>query len=287
MSSSLTKPTQSLPDFIPLTSTTFINRNPRFHSASPTIILATWMNASSRNISFYASKHLSLNPSARIIILLGTVPNMIYRPNAAQMLDLQPAISAVLAAPESPVYIHLFSNSGAPQTALLLRAYKAKTGRAMPLKGLIMDSSVAKGTYGRAVGSLSYTFLPVRFPFALFRTLALLVIHLLVLFNWLLERVSEKPNTLNQIGLDLNDPELFSGKTRRVYLYGNGDRLVRWEDVEAHADEAKRVGWDVERMVFNGSEHCKWGKGEGEERYWELVMRVVGSEVDRLAGPKS
>ncbi|MCJ1243531.1 hypothetical protein MMC30_000728 [Trapelia coarctata] len=211
---------------------------------------------------------------------------MIYRSNATQMQDLQPTISALLAASGSPIYIHLFSNSGAQQTALLLRAYKAKMGKVLPLKGLIMDSSVAKGTYERAVGSLSYTFLPVRLPFALFRFPALLLIHLLVAVNWLLERVSGKPNTLKQTGRDLNDPELVGGEAERVYLYGKGDRLVRWEDVEAHAKEAERMGWYIERIVFEWSGHCKWGKGEGEERYWGLLKRVVVSEIGRLAGPK-
>lgn len=146
-----------------------------------------------------------------------------------------------------------------------------------------MDSSVAKGTYERAVGSLSYTFLPVQFPFALFRFPALLFVHLLVAVNWLLEHFLGKPNTIKQIGVDLSDPRLVNMEAKRVYLYGKGDRLVRWEDVEEHAAEVEKVGWDVQRMVFGRSGHCKWGKGEDEEKYWGLVEKVVGSEAGRVA----
>lgn len=88
----------------------------------------------------------------------------------------------------------------------------------MPLKVPIMDSSLAQRTYTRAVGSLSYTFLPVQLPFVLFRFPALLLSHLLVAFSWLPEQGSRKPNMLKQIGIDLSNTELVDGQAKRAHL---------------------------------------------------------------------
>lgn len=42
---------------------------------------------------------------------------------------------------------------------------------------------------------------------------------------------------------DLNDGNLVDREAKRVYLYSEADRLVRWEDVEGYAKEAGRRGW--------------------------------------------
>lgn len=100
------------------------------------------MNVSDNIIHFYMRKHAQLFPTARLLLLRGTFPNMVYRSEAAQKQELQPVIHALLAHPESLTYAHLFSNSGAQQIGLLLRHWKdVSGGKKLPLRGMIFDST--------------------------------------------------------------------------------------------------------------------------------------------------
>lgn len=80
---------------------------------------------------------------------------------------------------------------------------------------------------------------------------------------------------VSQFNGDLLDEELIEMDVPRLYLYSREDLLVRGEDVEWHADMAEKKGWKVEKLLFEGSGHCRHGKGEGEERYWEAVERMI------------
>jgi Eukaryotic protein of unknown function (DUF829) len=108
------------------------------------------MNASPRNISYYIRHYISLFPNARVL-LRDIMPNTVYSPESTQKRALQPILHALLAEPENPIFLHLFSNSGAQQTGLLLRAYKEATrGKVMPIRGMILDSTPSIGTFSRA-----------------------------------------------------------------------------------------------------------------------------------------
>ncbi|AEO71920.1 uncharacterized protein THITE_2124813 [Thermothielavioides terrestris NRRL 8126] len=63
------------------------------------------------------------------------------------------------------------------------------------------------------------------------------------------------------------------GEVRRTYIYGPGDKLVDWRDVEAHADEAARRGFKVRKEVFVGSEHVAHAVVD-PERYWRVVRET-------------
>ena len=40
------------------------------------------------------------------------------------------------------------------------------------------------------------------------------------------------------------------------YLFSKGDRMIEWTEVEQHAEEARRKGWKVKEVIFEGSGHC-------------------------------
>ena len=91
----------------------------------------------------------------------------------------------------------------------------------------------------------------------------------------------------------LNDPALFplgtvpsssgvSGSGGRTYIFSSSDPLVSYRDVEAHADDAERCGFqNVRRERFEGTGHVAHvrgeGSGDGGERYWGIVRESWGA----------
>lgn len=263
----------SLQQLTNLTSTTSLFWPESFHSSAPTILLATWMNAADRNVLFYIQKYNTLYPTARIILLRGMLSNMVYRSEREQKRDLQPTIHALLAESQSPIFAHLFSNSGAQQIGLLLRTYKEVTkGRILPLRGMIFDSTPATGTFRRAFDGIAYQ-IPTTNWWV--RALGLALLYLLVAALWTFERLTGRLNVISQANSDLLNDSLIMKDLPRWYLYSKEDLLVRGDDVEWHAEMAVVRGWMVKREVFEGSGHCRHGKGAGEDKYWNIVEGMV------------
>lgn len=229
------------------------------------------MNVSDNIIHFYLKKHEQLFPTARLLLLRGTIPNMVYRSEAAQKQDFQPVIQTLSSQPESPIYAHLFSNSGAQQIGLLLRYWHELKGEKLPLRGMIFDSTPARGTFQRAFDGISY-----QIPSTpLLRIPGLAFIYVLVSTQWAYEKVSGKLNVVSQLNADLLDEGLIGEGVPRLYLYSKEDLLVRGGDVEWHAEMAAWKGWKVEILLFEESGHCRHGKGKGEQKYWEAVERMI------------
>jgi len=144
-------------------------------------------------------------------------------------------------------------------------------GETLPIKGLILDSTPSRGTFSSAYSTLAaqipkqwYISLPGRG-----------MVFSYVTAVWLIENVFGKLNVLLQSSEDLLNTDLLEEGMRRRYMYSKEDKLVRWEDIECHAEMARRKGYEVGSEVFEGSEHCQHAKGEGEERYWGIVRELV------------
>ena len=125
----------------------------------------------------------------------------------------------------------------------------------MPVKGMMFDSTPSLGTY--ASGYMGMSFQIPRHPMS--RLPGLVTMHVLVSLNWLVERCTGNANVLTRSNMDLNDEALVAKDAGRVYLYAREDELVKWEDVEGHAKEARERGWDVGVELFVGTGHCRYG----------------------------
>ncbi len=266
-----------LAEFVKLTPTTLLYTPSNHLPTSPTILLHTWMNAAPSNIQFYFHKWRSLLPTARIILTLGTVPDMVYVPTKSQKRNLDSMLSLLRAEPESPLYAHLFSNAGSHSASVLLRAFKetsADGATFLPLKGIIFDSTPSQGSYANAYTGISYEV--GRSPFY-FRYPAILAIHAMLYVVVIRQAFFGTPNVITQLERDLNDEGLVTRDIPRLYIYSKEDKLVRWDDIEHHAAIAKRKGWPVRLERFPGTDHCRHGKGAGEERYWNACKEIVNN----------
>lgn len=60
---------------------------------------------------------------------------------------------------------------------------------------------------------------------------------------------------------------------RSCYLYSKSDQMVDWMDIRDHAANARRNGWDVEEIMFDGSAHCGHLQKD-EAKYVEAMQRM-------------
>ena len=253
------------------------------------------MGAAPIHISFYLQKHRDLFPTARIILIRGDPLVFGLQSLKTQNARIAPAITALKAEPQSPVVLHMFSNSGSHTASLLARAWRdggdkriannnEKAGKEsmetslLPVRCMLLDSTPSIGDWATSYDGTAHYI--VQLPFWIRPALWLLwLVFTLYVFGW--EFVSRKPNVWLEASLDLNDESLLPKRAPRVYFYSREDKLVRVRDVKAHFAAAQGKGMEVDPEEFTGSAHVRHGKGEGEARYWGIVEEVVNNVLER------
>lgn len=188
--------------------------------------------------------------------------------------------------PHPRIILHTFSNGGTNTATQLLLVLRSRLRSPLPLAGLLCDSCPAKGTYWK-----SYDAMVLSLPKDLAsRILGALACHciLILLYSWI-ACGNENPASLNRrtmIGSEIvekgweDDGNLKkdlaadeSGKGRVCYFYSKEDRMCQWTDVNDHADEARKRGWEVKEVVFDGSGHCAHFSMD-EKKYCEAVKSI-------------
>ena len=115
-----------------------------------------------------------------------------------------------------------------------------------------------------------------RSPFYI-RYPGLALIHAILAIIVIRQTMFGTPNPISQLNSELNDGDLMTQGIPHVYIYSKEDRLVKWEDIENHGAVAGSKGWPVEMEMFSGTDHCRHGKGPGEERYWSICRKMVST----------
>lgn len=95
---------------------------------------------------------------------------------------------------------------------------------------------------------------------------------------WFLNAMGGNPPLFDGAREGLNSPELLPNvtigtPTIRLYMYSDRDRITLSEDIEKHAEEARRRGLPVEMEKFERSWHITHAR-EYPERYWEACTRA-------------
>lgn len=171
--------------------------------------------------------------------------------------------SLVSSEPSPTIIIHTFSNGGTnTATQLLLELHRRLPHSPLPLRGLLLDSGPAKGTYWK-----SYNAMVLSLPRdAASQILGALAVHFLLtlLYTWIacgnenpasLMRRTLLNEDISKVVSKDNDADV-ERKGRVCYLYSKADEMVEWTDVREHAEEARKKGWEVHEEVFEGSVHC-------------------------------
>ncbi|KAG9238921.1 hypothetical protein BJ875DRAFT_449867 [Amylocarpus encephaloides] len=239
-----------------------------------TILFCAWMGVSpkSRYLNTFLNHYHALYPSARILSIISDPAFFTHTFTSSRTSLFQPVISALDAdpAPGRRVLVHVLSNGGVLSFVDACVEYKKITGRVLGAESMVLDS--APGTFEFAS---AYYAMSMGFPKgALYYPVAALTSVLLGGYI-VAKNVFGVDTLVEESRARLNDWELVDRGAKRLYIYSEEDRVVSFDAVEEHANEAKNEGVDVEMVKFERSAHVQHMLNGGE-RYWGLVEELWG-----------
>jgi hypothetical protein len=201
--------------------------------------------------------------------------------------------SSMMTAERSPkILLHMFSNGGTNSETQFLIVLHERLGQPLPLTGMLFDSYPAKGTYWKSHNAMALSLRPKG---AVSRILAAVVVHciLMMLYTWITCGNDNPATLMRRTLLDeemLTLPSSFRAEVKRraCYLFSEADEQVDGMDIKDHAEEARRKGWAVQEVVFEGSGHCAHFSKDGE-RYAEAMegMWLGSGDMELKNGPWS
>ncbi|KAF8863709.1 hypothetical protein BDZ45DRAFT_86431 [Acephala macrosclerotiorum] len=234
------------------------------------VLLVGWMDATPRHMSKYASGYEKLYPSARILIIMTTQIDAAFRTHAANLKRVKPALDVLYALPpDANLLVHFFSNGGAFTMTTMAKTYKEKMGRALLVTAMILDSTPGRATYEATIRAFSVA-LPKNIILRMLGILFLRVFFFLYKFGYWLQ---DKMDLVDKARMDLNDKSLFDTDAPRMYIYSVADDMVDWRFVEEHGEEAKSLGYIIDREKFLKSRHAAHLLID-PDRYWAAVQRL-------------
>jgi hypothetical protein len=238
---------------------------------SALILLFSWNAAAAKHIAKYTASYQKLFPDCRILLIQCDTPDFFWTSKQYQKIHA-PGVGVVQeqVAHGGPVLIHSFSNGGANQLVEFAKAYKKAQGTILPHRVLAFDSSPGNGrSYSKGYLAVKHG-LPKTFFFQIFGGA---IVHAFMILTRLWWIMTLQRNVMTQVQEHLNSPELFDQRAPRVYLYSKKDEVIGDEEVEEHAEDATKKGWQVKRVVFEQSPHAGHVR-EDEGKYWGAVMQA-------------
>ncbi|KAL8660007.1 MAG: hypothetical protein Q9202_006861 [Teloschistes flavicans] len=252
------------------------------------IILFTWMSAHPKHILKYVEGYRTRYPNAKILVVKSSPADLFYRRSSTQRRWLAPVVKAIesfsctdTGADEPQIGLHIFSNGGCYQARSFFLAYRAATTAApFPTHSKIFDSSPGRATFKRSVLALS-SGLPRA---GLTRVLLLALIYIVMSAYCIIVVPFGLLGPIERTRNALNDRDLMQGERERFYVYSEMDPMVGWADVEAHAQDASKKGFEVRCEKFQGTGHCAHVRADDGVRYWNIVHSLWdGGEEKTMA----
>lgn len=234
------------------------------------IILFSWYAAAEPHIAKYTAGHQSLFPTSTIL-LIRCPQSSVFFPSS-WIASLRPAANLISQylkdhGNDGNVLVQKFSNGGIGTFIVTLKLLQEK-GVEFPQHTAIMDSCPGyfhwKRTHSALMASMPFWASPL--------------IHLGIGLNWLMFRPWGWDNPMDTNAKILNSAYVRSLERRRLYVYGTGDGMVDWRDVEWHGQEARVGRADGEDM---GRRVKLVGMEKGREKGQELEVRMEKFEGGR------
>ncbi|KAK4230169.1 hypothetical protein QBC38DRAFT_470205 [Podospora fimiseda] len=149
--------------------------------------------------------------------------------------------------------VHLFSNAGSTMLYHLYKAYADTTATSngscrLPLHVTVFDSTPAAFTFQTLLqGILDGA------PSAAARLVIMPMAYLYVALVWIIVAVLRLPDHIGDLAPRAHNDPAQVHEAARVYIYGPADRITPAAGVEKHAVDAQKLGFRVQREVFDGS----------------------------------
>ncbi|KAG9231286.1 hypothetical protein BJ875DRAFT_469951 [Amylocarpus encephaloides] len=270
------------------------------------VILCTWLGgATSRRISTYTRTYQRLLPHASILLIQTTTADMTYRSIPAQHSRMLPArdyVSNFLASqtragseannrtlplngPGQPILLHMLSSGGA-NTACILAFALEETSTPLPryLMGIIHDCNPGMQDFWRGFDSLRVSLAKSSLPVRVIGT-STSFISMVALQPLMKTGAIKGMDFLREKLLELlGTPGEMKG-TKRLYMWSRGDRVIDWTAVSRHAEDARKMGFEVEERMFEQGEHCALPMANGKE-YWDEIRELWKGEKQAEIEPK-
>jgi len=233
------------------------------------VILCTWFRALPKHIAKYIEAHRQRYPQAQILVLESTVGDMMYTPYSVQRNRMIPVVDLLkgIAAANQEILLHIFSNGGSNSAVQLAEAWRARQSSPFPATSMVLDSCPGSPSLKLAADAVVSSTPKSSHWWAII--FAWTVVVPFVAFPVLLGGM----NVVASLRERLNDTQLFSTKTRRVYLCSSTDLMVPQEDVVSHCESARSIGFGVELVDFDGSAHVSHVMKD-PSRYWSAIDDV-------------
>lgn len=250
------------------------------------VVLCTWMSAARKHISKYTQQYRQQYPDADILVVESGVAEMVYRSNSSQQIWLQPARDVLLSHTsqhlqghdQRQAVLHVFSNGGS-QCAIQLATSLPEPIRLHAFSAIIFDSCPGTATYQRTVQALTLS-MP-KSP--LTKYLGPPIVHIVLCLLYLALFVTGAEDAITRIRIQLNDHKLFNPGVPRLYIYSKADKLVPYQDVKSHVDDAKVKGYRAtSEVLFETSAHCAHAMAH-KEQYWEAVGGLLEAHASQAS----
>lgn len=240
-------------------------------SADPDLILLVgWMDASPRHIAKYTAAYEKLYPFSRILAITTSSIDAAFGTHAANLNRIAPVLEVLYTLPPNAKFLlHFFSNGGAFTSTLIARTYREKMGRALPVTAVVMDSSPGRATYEATVRAFAVA-LPKNI---LVRLIGVLVLRIFYGLYQMVYWLKGQDDMVEQARKQLNSKDLFDVDAPRVYIYSTADDMVDWRFVEEHGEEAKKLGYTIDREKYIETGHAGHMLVD-EKRYWTTIQRL-------------
>ncbi|KAF9223324.1 hypothetical protein BS17DRAFT_781692 [Gyrodon lividus] len=259
-------------------------------SAPHVILIFGWMGALTRHLKNYTRPYAELYPNATQI-LVKCDPSFVWTSEEAKQKRLFPVVETLETLgclPSSKdsvqeanrvrprVLVHAFSNGGSSQLTVLGRLlsskYPSTTTSEHLMSALILDSCPAAGDIRTIKAAFSFA---IRNPMA--RYIALAVICTVYAIQLCLSMAFGKEMVvLEYLKMQLFKPCLLpwmNAETPRLYIFSKKDELVPWQEVQQHAEAARKAGLNVRCEMFEESGHVAHMRLD-PKRYWASVQDV-------------
>ena len=142
-------------------------------------------------------------------------------------------------------------------------------GQALPLTAVVMDSSPGRATYEATVKAFAVA-LPKNI---LARLIGILLLRIFYVIYQMVYWLNGQDDMVEQARKQLNSKALFDVDAPRMYIYSVADDMVDWRFVEEHGEEAKMLGYTIDREKFIESGHAGHMLVD-EKRYWTTIQRL-------------
>ncbi|KAI9931135.1 hypothetical protein MW887_010792 [Aspergillus wentii] len=275
------------PGFTPLSDRIYLRNGNDTSKPTPpdhptTIIIFGWGDGMPKHVSKYADGFHSLYPFSRILVAISKTLQASSQPLYERIQAMMPIIDTVFPTPtgdggdgaEERVLLHAMSNTGGIFVAAAMVAYQERHGKdkQMPHELLVCDSTPGGLVFSAQVGRWSHAMAvgtAKSFPWPFIVTQALWWVFLWG--TYLLERLRGAEPSGVWANRVMNEADVTSRKTSRLYLYSKEDEIIWYEDLEENVAGVKTLGYRaVDTELFEGSPHVGHMRMHFKQ-YWNRI----------------